>query len=347
MTVRWRSAGLDGPVALRPVRHPQMLGQPDQHDAHAEGLVAVVAHVLHLEHDVGLQQPAEVESMAALDEPADRAEPQPGQPRPDEAGHVIGTALAVARLADGLPRGPLQIGEVRIPGAAVGNYGLAQRQVPSRLLVRSPQRGAKHLRGRTPQARLARAERRDEQRLDEVRVGLQREPAALGVGRGLERVEPGRDRVRFARPDPHHRAGRGASRGASRWPGGQPLGHQPVFSLGGLQHQPWDAGPGGRRQQHPDGVRLPRTGRTADEHVPVQRVERQHQPPGRPMAPVEHLADRDRLALRNRSLGIRSPGTRRLLGHVEIGARHQQDPGDLPLGRPGQRRDQLGACHQR
>ena len=129
-----------------PMRHPKLLGQSDEHGTQAERLVAVVAHILHLKHGVGLQQPAEVESVAALDEPADRAEPEPGQPDPDEAEHVIGTALAVAGLPDDLLRGPLQIGEGRIPGVRVGHHGLAQRQIPSRLLVRSPQRGAKHLR---------------------------------------------------------------------------------------------------------------------------------------------------------------------------------------------------------
>ena len=142
------------------------------------------------------------------------------------------------------------------------------------------------------------------------------------VDRGLERVEPGRDRVRLARPDPDHLRAR------------QPRRHQPVLGLGGLDHQPRDAARGRGLEQGPHGLRLARPGRAADEHVPVERVARQHQRPGRPQVPVQDLAQLDP--------GRRPAPARPLGGDVEVGAQRQPDPRHLGLRRPGQRGQQLG-----
>ena len=125
---RGRGAG-SGTTASRPegcpVRHPQVLGQPDQHRPHQERLVAVVTHVLDLEHGVGPEQLAEVELVAALEEPAGGTEPQAGKPHLDEAEHVVGDPLAVADFLDDPDRGPLKIGEVRVAGVGVRRDGLA------------------------------------------------------------------------------------------------------------------------------------------------------------------------------------------------------------------------------
>ena len=166
-------------------------------------------------------------------------------------------------------------------------------------------------------------------------MGLQREPAARAVRRGLERVEAGRDRVRLARTDPNDPGHRGPARpGASG--SGQPRRHQPVLGLGRLHHQPRDPGRGGGLEQRPHGLRFPRSGRAADEHVPVQRVQRQRQRPGRAAVPVQDLADGDRRA-----------AGRGLLGHVEIGPQRQPDARHLALGRPAQRGHQLAARAER
>src|SRR6202044_1866209 len=85
------------------------------------------------------------------------------------------------------------------PSARFITARLAKRQVPARFLVHPAERGAEHLR-----EGLFGLEGRGEQRLDQVRVRLQREPAARAVSRGLKRVEPGRDRVGLSRPDPDH-----------------------------------------------------------------------------------------------------------------------------------------------
>ncbi len=139
MTVRCRSApvpaGSGRPRGPGPVFHPQVLGQPDQHRAHQEGLVAVVPHVLDLQHGVGLQQAAEIQLVAALQEAAGGAQPQAGQPHLDEAEHVVGDPLAVADLLDDPDRGPLQVGEGRIPRLRIGGVRLAQRHVPAGILV--------------------------------------------------------------------------------------------------------------------------------------------------------------------------------------------------------------------
>jgi hypothetical protein len=66
--------------------------------------------------------------------------------------------------------------------------------------------------------------------------------------------------------------------------------------------------------------------------MPVQRVKREHERPGRTVAGVQDLADRQRGA-------ARLP----LLGDVEIGPQHQPHARDLTLGRPGEHRDQFGA----
>ena len=305
--------GLAGPGPAGPVRHPQVLGQPDQHGPHQERLVAVVAHVLDLEHGIGPQQLAEVELVTALQEAAGRAEPQAGQPHLDEAEHVVGDPLAVADLLHDPDRGPLEVGEVRVAGVGVGRDRLTQGQVPARVLVHPGQSRAEHLR-----ERLIRPEGRDEQRLDQVRVGLQRKPAAVGVRRGFQRVEPGRDRVRFTRPDPHHLNAPVPGLPPAR--SSQARGHQPVFGLGRLHHQPRDPGAGGGLEQRPHGLRLPRAGGAADEHMPVQRVERQDERAGRPLAGVQDLADRDRRAPGGRGSWVtsksgrsasRTPGTSR------------------------------------
>jgi hypothetical protein len=135
----------DGPG---PVRHPQVLDEPDQHHAHEERLVAVIAHVLDLEHGVGSQQSAEVELVAALEEPAGGAQPQAGKPHLDEAEHVVGDPLAVADVSHDLNRGPLEVGQGRVAGVGVRGDGLAQHHVPAGVLVHPGQRRAQHLRKR-------------------------------------------------------------------------------------------------------------------------------------------------------------------------------------------------------
>jgi hypothetical protein len=72
-----------GTSQSRPAGHPEVLGQPDQHRSHQERLVAVVTHVLDLQHGVGAEQGAEVELVPALEEPAGGPEPQAGQPHHD------------------------------------------------------------------------------------------------------------------------------------------------------------------------------------------------------------------------------------------------------------------------
>jgi hypothetical protein len=119
-----------------------VLDQPDQHRPHQERLVAVVAHVLDLEHGVGPQQLAEVDLVAALQEAAGGTQAQAGQPHLDEAEHVVGDPLAVADFPDDPDRGPLQVGEVRVAGIGVRRDGLAQGQVPAGLLVYPGQRRA-------------------------------------------------------------------------------------------------------------------------------------------------------------------------------------------------------------
>ena len=167
-----------------------MLDQPDQHGSHQERLVAVVAHILDLQHGIGSQQLAEVELVAAHQEAAGRAQPQAGQADLDEAEHIVGDPLAVADLLHDPYRGPLQVGEVRVAGVRVGVNRLTQGQIPARVLVHPGQSRAEHLR-----ERLIRTEGRGEQRLDEIRVGLQRKPAALAVRCRFQRVESSRDRV--------------------------------------------------------------------------------------------------------------------------------------------------------
>ena len=125
----------------------------------------------------------------------------------------------------------------------------------------------------------------------------------------------------------------GTPQGATRAGCGQARGHQPVLRLGRLDHQPRDPGRGGGLEQGAHALRLSGAGGPADEHVTVQRVERQHQRPGGTVAPVQDLADRDHLARR----GVF------LLGDVEVRPEHQPHAGNLVLRRPGQGRDQLGA----
>ena len=123
------------------------------------------------------------------------------------------------------------------------------------LVVGPDQRGVEHL-----GERLVGLERGQEQALSQVRVRLQREPAAVGPGRGLQRVEARRGLAGFARPDPDHL-------GVAGQPGGQALA---VLGLGRLDHQPRDPGPGSLLQQVPDRLGLARAGCPADERVPVQ-----------------------------------------------------------------------------
>ena len=253
---------------------PQVLGQPDEDGAHQEGLVRVVSDVLNLEHDVLPQQGAEVDRVTALEEPAGRAEPQARQPDPDEPEHVVGDPLAIADLGDHTLGGALEGGKRRVSRFTCAR--LAERQIPAGLLVRPCQGGAEHLR-----ERLLGPERGDEQRPDQVRVRLQRKPVTAGVRGGFERVQPGRDRVRLAGPDPDD---------LGAW---QPAGHQPVLGLGGLDDEPRDVPPCGGLEQGPDGLRLARARRAAHEHVPVERVPRQCERSGGHHVAIEHLAERD------------------------------------------------------
>ena len=259
-----------------PVGEPQVLSQPDEHRAHQKRLVRVVADVLDLEHHVPGQQRAEVDRVPALEEAAGRAVPEAGQPDPDEAEHVVGDPLGVADLGDDPFGRALQGGEGRVGGGVAAVGRLAEREVPARVLVDPAEGGAEHLR-----ERLLGPEGRDEQRSDQVGVRLQREPGAGLIDRGLERVEPGRNRVGLARPDPDDLRAR------------EPRGHQPVLGLGGLDHQPRGALPGRGLEQGPHGLRLARPGGAADEHVPVERIARQDERAGRPQVPVEDLAQPD------------------------------------------------------
>src|SRR6185312_16518120 len=152
--------------------------------------------------------------------------------------------------------------------------------------------------------RLLGLEGRDEQGLDQVRVRLQRKPAAFAVVRWLERVEPGRDRVRFPWPDPDH---------FRAW---QSARHQPVLGLGRLDHQPRDAAFARGLKQTPDGLRLAGPGRAADEHVPVERIGGDGERTGGHQVPVEDLAEPDAAG-------------RRLGGDVELGAQREADTGYL------------------
>ena len=111
MTVRCRRPPAP---ARRAVRQPQVLGQPDQHGAHEERLVRVVADVFDLEHDVLPQQGPEVERVPADEEPAGGAAPEAGQPDPDEAEHVVGDPLGVADLRDDPFGCALQPGQGRV-----------------------------------------------------------------------------------------------------------------------------------------------------------------------------------------------------------------------------------------
>ena len=267
--------GRGGPFGA--LAQPQVLGQPDQHGAHQERLVPVIAGVLDLEHHVAVQQRREVQRVTALEEPAGGAQPQAGDPDRDEAADVVGDLPAVADLVDDLQRGGLQVLQRGVAGDQAGAGGLTGHQVPAGVLITPGQRGRQDL-----GERLVGLEGGQEQRPDQVGVGLQREPGAIGAGRGLERVDPGR------------RVGEVPGADADHFGAGQPGGHQPVFGLGGLDHQPRDTRLGGRLQQAPDRLGLPRPGRAADERVPVQRGPGNSQFSGGYPVPVQHGPDRHR-----------------------------------------------------
>jgi len=302
-----RTSVLTGRCA-RPVGKPQVLGQPDEHGAHEEGLVPVVSHILDLEHDVVAHQRAEIDLVAAFEEPARRPLPQARQPHPDEAEHVVGDALAVADLADHLFSRALQIGQRGVPG---GDFRrLAEREVPAGLLVCPGQRRAEHLR-----ERLLGLERRDEKGLYQIRVGLQRKPRAAVAGR-LERVQAGGGGIGLTWPDPYHR---------SAW---DPVGHEPVLGLGRFDDEPGDVLSCGCLEQRPDGLRLTGTGRAAHEHVPVQRVERQREGSRGHAVAVEDVAEADSAA----GDTPRFPcfvGFLSFLGDIEGGAQREPQPRDL------------------
>ena len=307
-----------GARTTAPGLHPQVLGQLDQHGPHQERLVAVVADVLDLEHDIAAHELPEVDRVAALEEPARGAQAQARDPDRDEPAHVVGDLAAVTDLGhDPLGRG-LQIGQSWVPGADPGRDRLAQGQIPACLLVHPGHRGRQHLR-----ERLVGGERREEQGPDQVGVGLQREAPAFGVGGRREGVDPGGDLVGVAGADPHDPAGRPV----------EPHAHQPVLGLGRLDGQPRDACAGRRLQQCPHGLGLARSRRPADEHVPVQRGCRQREAPGRDAVTVQHGAQRQR--------GHQPLLPRRWLrGDVEFRAQRQPHAGHLDLGHPGQRRQQ-------
>src|SRR5262249_49398399 len=99
-----------------------------------------------LEHHVFLQQLAEVKRVPALEESSGRAKPEARQPNPHETEHVVGDPLAVADLGDHLLGGALQIGQHGV--CRRGPPRLAERVIPTGLLVHPGERSAEHLRER-------------------------------------------------------------------------------------------------------------------------------------------------------------------------------------------------------
>ena len=154
--------------------HPQVLDQADQHGAHQEGLVPVIAGVLDLQHHVAVQQPGEVQRMAALEEPAGGALAQAGDPHRDKPADVVGDLAAVADVVYHLHRGGLQVLQRRVTGLDARAGGLAGHQVPAGVLIAPGQGRRQDLR-----KRLAGLERGQEQGPNQVGVGLQREPRAI------------------------------------------------------------------------------------------------------------------------------------------------------------------------
>ena len=151
------------------------------------------------------------------------ARPLAAQPHLDDAEHVGAHLRAVADVLHHLLGRPLQVGQPRIPGGQAGRERLAQGQVPPGFFVHPRQRGAEYL-GK----RFLGLEGGQEQRPDQVRVGLQRETPPVVVGGRLQRVQPGRHRVGLPGPDPPHQRPR------PRPPGGP----HPVLGLGRRPHQP-------------------------------------------------------------------------------------------------------------
>ena len=303
-----------------------MLHQAQQHGTHEERLVAVVSDVFDLQDRVAPQQLAEVDRVAALQEPPGRAEAQAGKPHGDEPVHVGLDVLAVADLPDHLPGRPLKIGQARVAGPHVRGPGFTQGQVPPGVLVHPRQRRAEHLR-----EGLFGLEGGEEKGADEVGVGLQGEPVPRLVSRRFQRVQPGGDRIRLSGPDAHDLGSR------SR----EPRRHQAVFSLGGLNDQPWHPGLARGLKQSPDRLGLPAAGRPAHEHVPVQRIQRDAQRPGRIPLPVEHLTQRHPRHPRRRFRAGAGRGGFR--GDVKVRAEGQPDSGYFRFRGPGQRRQQPGA----
>ncbi|WP_338083927.1 hypothetical protein [Candidatus Frankia nodulisporulans] len=221
------------------VAHPQVLDDADQDRAEQERLVLVTGDVLEFDDDVAGQQRADVEGMAALEEPAGGALAQRADPHVDEATDVGGHLGAVADGLDHPGGGALQVAEVRIaasghhqrlvvaePGSVLGAHP-AGDEVPAGVGVADGQRPGQHLR-----ERLVRLERGQEQGSDQVDVALQRETRLR-----FERVEPGRRRIQTPRSDDE-------DLGVA----GEPSGHPGVFGLGRLQHEPRDGTRGPRER---------------------------------------------------------------------------------------------------
>jgi hypothetical protein len=205
----------------------------------------------------------------------------------------------------------VQVAEAGVLGHPVPGAGFVRDKVPAQVGVAAGQRVSQHLR-----ERFGGLERGQEQRADQVEVGLQREP-----GLRFERVESDRRRVRRAGPHDGDRAG------------AEPTGHAGVLGFGRFDDQPRHPGGMQAGEEVADGVGLAGAGRAGDEGMPVEGVSADPQRSDRKVGVVEDVAEDD-LAVVFR-------------GQVEDGWFDQADPGQLPPRWAGQFGDELGGGQER
>ena len=292
--------------------HAQVLGQPDQHRSHQERLVPVVADVLDLEHDVAASSLAKSRGWPPSRNRPVGAQAQAGQIRTWTKPRTLSvTSRAVADLVDHA-LGRCAAGRPgRGSAARRRDGGLAGDQVPAGVLVAAGQRGRQDLR-----ERLVGLEGGQEQRPDQVGVGLQREPGPPGrrgssglIPAGGASRSPGR--IRMTRvPGSRAAISRYSALAGS------------ITSHGMPARWPPPAGP--------DGLRLAGAGGPAHERVPVEAVGADpHVAHGRTV-PVEQLAQ---MEAADALLG----------GDVERGAQRLVDARDLLVGPASERGDQRRA----
>src|ERR1700678_2960501 len=221
----------------------QVRDEVDRDGAYEEGFVAVVACVFDFQHDIGGEQPGEVEGVGAVEEPAGGAQAQAADPDGDETADVVGDLAAVPDLVHDGDRGGLEVFQTGIGGPHAGGERLAGEEIPAGLLITPGQGGGQDL-----GEGFIGLERGEEQGPEQVGVGLQREPGAFGAGGGFERVNPGRRLAEVAGPD------------ADDLGAGEAGGHQLVFGLGGFDDQPWDPVTCRGFEQRADGLDLPEAG---------------------------------------------------------------------------------------